>query len=129
MGIVAELDDYLLDPDIPPIRQDNSGENFCFYTARSPDPVGNTSWWTREGYGSLTVILPENYDMGTDVTEPPGQGKGWYKDNQYNVFTSAPRLSVALENGRWVVKADWVEGEFDHFNTSLYLEIHYRKVS
>ena len=106
---IYRITENLLDPSVPPIRQDNVGERFCFYCYRHPHPVGHTSWWD-QNYGSLTAILPVGYEIE-------------------NVLTSAPEWDNVLENGRWRVTASWREGTFDKLNTPLYLEIHYRKVS
>nr|HID15163.1 hypothetical protein [Anaerolineae bacterium] len=118
-------------PDIPPIRQDNSGENFCFYTNIKNIVLGGTPWWDRIGCDSLifTLILPENYWLVRDITEPLLEfGGSIYKDNEFRVFTSAPELTKEVKDNRWTITASWEAGEFDKYNTDFYLEVHYENL-
>jgi len=104
---------------VPSIRQ---GENkFCFYALARNGGI----LWNQIGYGSLTVILPENHELVNDVSVSHSLG---HKDNDFSIFTSAPELSKSLENNRWTITAVWEEGKFAAYYTDLYLEIYYRKV-
>lgn len=132
--ILGALSSNFLGHNIPLIRQDNAGENFCFYTfAKNIVSGGGSSWWDYNGVGTLTVILPENYELRSDVLDSVGRkGKTTYKDNEFSVFTGAPELTREFENHRWMIKADFtplIDNEHAKWNTDLYLEIHYRKVS
>jgi len=136
-------DENRLGNDIPPIRQDNAGENFCFYAYHGPLPTGGwgghpaySVWWNgmlglEDGDNFvLTVILPENYELRSDVTRDDilGHWQGGYKDNEFSIFTTATDLNTRFENNRWRVEVGWTIGGFDEFNTGLYLEIYYGKV-
>jgi hypothetical protein len=128
----------LIERGVPPIRQDNAGENFCFYVYHGPLPTGGwdnypaySVWWNgilglEDGDNFvLTVILPENYELRTDATQHSHVGN---KDNEFSIFTTATELTKVFENNRWRVEVGWTMGEFDKLNTGLYLEIYYRKV-
>jgi hypothetical protein len=133
-------DDYLTEYDIPPIRQDNENINFCFYVAHGTYPVGSYSWWdTINGDLTFTLILPEGYDLRTDVLRPVGWfGPAGEKDSEYSIFTSAHteleneqrpmNLTKEFKDNRWRITVKWEKGKFDKFNTPLYLEVHYRKI-
>jgi hypothetical protein len=134
------LDNYLTEHGIPLIRQDNENINFCFYVAHGTYPVGSYSWWdTINGDLTFTLILPEGYDLRTDVLRPVGWfGPAGEKDSEYSIFTSAHteleneqrlmNLTKEFKDNRWRITAKWEKGKFDKFNTPLYLEVHYRKI-
>jgi hypothetical protein len=120
-----------LGPSIPPIRQDNENVNFCFYVAHGAEPLSTSTWWSEIGcnYLRFKLILPENYDLRMDVRNPSGiGGKGWFKDNDYSIFTTASSLTKMLENNRWCIEAIWEPRNPSPIITAdLYLEVHYRK--
>jgi hypothetical protein len=125
-------DNRLIERDIPPIRQDNENINFCFYVAHGAEPLSTSTWWSEIGcnYLRFKLILPENYDLRMDVRNPSGiGGKGWFKDNDYSIFTTASSLTKMLENNRWCIEAIWEPRNPSPIITAdLYLEVHYRKI-
>ena len=99
-----DADEDLRNPDIPPIRQDNVGERFCFFAWRHiihPHPKEN---------GKLTVVLPEGYEL----ENVSGRPEHWSSD----ISATAAEF---LDNRWWVTAWSTERGE-------LFLRIDYRKL-